>query len=40
MTMTEWRKSTYSTGGGGTTECVEVAELFESMDAQARDRMA
>ncbi|MEV5754048.1 DUF397 domain-containing protein [Actinoallomurus sp. NPDC052308] len=25
--MTVWRKSSYTTGGGGTTECVEVAEI-------------
>ncbi|WP_433182400.1 DUF397 domain-containing protein [Actinoallomurus sp. CA-150999] len=25
--MTEWRKSSYTTGSGGTTECVEVAEF-------------
>ena len=23
--MTAWRKSSYSGGGGGTTECVEVS---------------
>lgn len=27
--MTAWRKSSYTTGGGGTTECVEVAQLFD-----------
>ncbi|WP_460352746.1 DUF397 domain-containing protein [Actinoallomurus acanthiterrae] len=25
--MTSWRKSSYSGGGGGTTECVEVAKI-------------
>ncbi|GAA4639582.1 hypothetical protein GCM10023196_101740 [Actinoallomurus vinaceus] len=26
--MTVWRKSSYTTGSGGTTECVEVAQVF------------
>ncbi|MEV0402800.1 DUF397 domain-containing protein [Actinoallomurus sp. NPDC050550] len=26
--MTVWRKSSYTTGGGGTTDCVEVAQIF------------
>ncbi|MEV5706540.1 DUF397 domain-containing protein [Actinoallomurus sp. NPDC052274] len=25
--MTAWRKSSYSTGAGGTTDCVEVTRL-------------
>lgn len=28
--MTAWRKSSYTTGGGGTTECVEVAEIADT----------
>ncbi|MCO6007495.1 DUF397 domain-containing protein [Actinoallomurus purpureus] len=31
--MTEWRKSSYTTGGGGTTECVEVAQITGVSDA-------
>jgi hypothetical protein len=31
--MTAWRKSSYTTGGGGTTECVEVAMISGNSDA-------
>jgi uncharacterized protein DUF397 len=30
--MTAWRKSSYTTGGGGTTECVEVAQVLGARD--------
>lgn len=33
--MTAWRKSSYSGGGGGTTDCLEVARL--SSIGEARD---
>ncbi|WP_406567747.1 DUF397 domain-containing protein [Actinoallomurus soli] len=31
--MTAWRKSSYTTGGGGATECVEVAILPSADEA-------
>lgn len=36
--MTAWRKSSYTTGSGGATECVEVARIAHSDDArEAKD---
>lgn len=36
--MTAWRKSTYSTGAGGTTDCVEVVRLAVDGGEQGREK--
>lgn len=39
--MTLWRKSSYSTGGGGTTECVELThypDVTRVQDTEKRDK--
>ncbi|MFL6054223.1 MAG: DUF397 domain-containing protein [Actinoallomurus sp.] len=33
--MTAWRKSSFSTGAGGTTDCVEVARLSNEKNSSA-----